>query len=91
MRRVRAMVLGASLLVAFPAVLSLGSTGSLDAPADAVPVGGSAPDAPPPRCKAVAVTCRAKCLGKLNGKDPSPYYRCINACLEKEGCPPGMY
>jgi len=35
---------------------------------NAVPAGGSAPDAPPPRCKAVAV-----------------------GCLEKEGCPPGIY
>ena len=90
MRRASALLLWVSLLVAYPAALSFGSIGQLDQ-SGAVPAGGSAPDAPPPRCKAVAAGCRAKCLGKLNGKDPAPYYRCINACLEKEGCPPGMY
>jgi hypothetical protein len=48
-------------------------------------------DPPPDRCKQVAVQCRAQCVGQLDRKDPFPYYRCINECLEANACPPGMY
>ena len=68
------------LQVGRPAASAIGGT-----------AGGAPRDPPPPRCKAVAVGCRAKCLGKLNRKDPFPFYKCINECLEAASCPPGMY
>ncbi|HYO73643.1 MAG TPA: hypothetical protein VEU33_47025 [Archangium sp.] len=51
------------------------------------------PRSPPDeRCKKVAENCRAQCQEEL----PTPdfgfaFWNCINACLTKSGCSPGMY
>lgn len=47
---------------------------------------------PDERCKRVAEDCRAQCLNEL----PTPdfgfaFWNCVNTCLTKSGCPPGMY
>jgi hypothetical protein len=51
------------------------------------------PSGPPSeRCKKVAEDCRVQCLDEL----PTPdfgfaFWNCVNACLAKNGCSPGMY
>lgn len=49
---------------------------------------------PRDRCEEIAETCRATCaeteLPTKNG-DGFAFWRCVNACLERNGCRPGMY
>ena len=49
---------------------------------------------PRDRCEEIAATCRETCsetdLPTKNG-DGFAFWRCVNACLERNGCAPGMY
>ena len=53
------------------------------------------PVPPPPdpskRCREVAAACRVECEPYLGGRDPFPFWNCVNECLERNGCTPGMY
>lgn len=49
------------------------------------------PQAISPRCKKIAATCRKECGDKIGGNNPFPFWKCVNDCLERNGCPPGMY
>jgi hypothetical protein len=57
----------------------------------------SAPYYNPPSdyCKAAAIECREQCEDKVDSRDRCsqgfPFFNCVNACLERNGCPPGMY
>jgi len=44
-----------------------------------------------PRCKKIAATCRRECDDKIGGSNPFPFWKCVNDCLQRNGCPPGMY
>jgi hypothetical protein len=49
---------------------------------------------PRSRCEEVAVTCRESCTeSSLPTKSGTgfEFWRCVNACLERNGCAPGMY
>ncbi len=45
---------------------------------------------PSDRCRDVAVGCRADCVHEMDGAG-STFWKCVNACLEANGCTPGMY
>ena len=45
----------------------------------------------PQGCKGVAAECRKECSGLLGGKSAFPFWNCVNECLTRHGCPPGMY
>ncbi len=44
----------------------------------------------PRHCRAAAEECRLECSGNLTGQG-FPFWNCVNACLVRQGCPPGMY
>lgn len=53
--------------------------------------GGTGSGGPPTDCRAVAAQCREDCQEDLLVGGSFAFWRCVNRCLEENGCPVGMY